>query len=269
MESLKENLTKEQRKALKRERKFKKEQSRSLKLGRLNTDDTNILCVRFGNKYGQDYVVKLRNMIERNITVPYKLYCLTDDPKPIEGVESIVIPNQGYAKGWWHKVHMFDPKLPITGRILYMDLDVVICGNIDKLTQIYNDDFMGIRDFNRKFHPNWRYLNSSVMSWKHGTQSHVFKKFKEAPQTAMRMHGDQDWIWKTSREIIKFWPELWIQSYKWEIRSREELHVLHGKRQFRNIRNDIKVDPECSIAVFHGDPCPDSVQDHFVAENWK
>ena len=31
----------------------------------------------------------------------------TDDPKPLQGVNNIVVPNKGYARGWWHKVHMF------------------------------------------------------------------------------------------------------------------------------------------------------------------
>jgi len=28
-------------------------------------------------------------------------------------------------------------------------------------------------------------------------------------------------------------------------------------------------DPECSVAVFHGDPNPCAVQDKFVVDNWR
>lgn len=150
-----EKLTKEQRKAYKIQRKFEKEQMRLRKSSspiENNTGIPTILCVRFGNKYGISYVEKLRNMVKRHTTIPYKLVCLTDDPQPIEGVQLIVQKNAGYAKGWWHKVHMFDSKLPLSGRILYMDLDIVICGNLDKLLQIEGKTFMGIRDFNRRFH---------------------------------------------------------------------------------------------------------------------
>jgi hypothetical protein len=69
-----------------------------------------------------DYVERLRNMVSRHLTLPYKFVCLTDDSTPIEGVELLVQPNAGYARPWWHKVHMFDPNLGLEGKILYLDL---------------------------------------------------------------------------------------------------------------------------------------------------
>jgi hypothetical protein len=133
----------------------------------------------------------------------------------------------------------------------------------------FKDDFIGILDFNRAFYSNWKNLNSSVLSWNSGTQSHIYDKFMARPNEAMRLPGDQDWIWKTSRDIIKFWPREWVQSYKWEIRSRNELHVLNGKRRFKDIRHDIQAPPECSVCVFHGDPNPADVKDKFVVDNWR
>lgn len=106
------------------------------------------------------------------------------------------------------------------------------------------------------------------MSWNHGTQSHIYQQFQENPRLAMRFHGDQDWIWKTSKDRLKFWPDNWIQSYKWEIRNREELIMLHGQRQFKTVRDDVYPHQDCCIAVFHGDPNPAQVQDKFVKENW-
>jgi hypothetical protein len=267
MEQSKENLTKAERKALKAKNKARKEQSKFLKNN--NGEKTNILCVRFGNKYGKEYVEKLRNMVAKHTTLPYEFVCLTDDQHPIEGVRSIVRPNHSYAKGWWHKVHMFDPTLPLQGRILYMDLDVVIHDNIDKLLSYQTNQFVGILDFNRKFHQSWKYLNSSVLSWNAGTQTHIWDQFIQDPGGAMRLQGDQDWIWKTSNHIIKFWPIEWIQSYKWEIRSREELHMKNGVRQFREVRNDVVPPLECCVAVFHGNPNPAEVQDKFVVDNWR
>jgi hypothetical protein len=89
-----------------------------------NNHIITVLCVRFGNKYGREYVERLRNMISRHLTVSYEFVCLTDDLDPIEGVRTIYQPNAQYPKGWWHKVHMFDSTLPLKGRILFFDLDV-------------------------------------------------------------------------------------------------------------------------------------------------
>lgn len=268
MELSKENLTKEQRKALKAKNKAGKEVAEAL--ATIPNDlSVTVICVRFGNRYGREYVERLRNMVARHLTVPYEFVCLTDDNHPIDGVRNIYQQNANYAKGWWHKVHMFDPNLPLRGRVLYFDLDVVIHNNIDKLASVYPSDFMGILDFNRKFYANWKMLNSSVMAWNHGTQSHIWNQFISNPREAMRLPGDQDWIWKTSKDRIKFWPHEWIQSYKWEIRRKEDLVVIGGKRQFKAVDHTIELDPECCVTVFHGDPKPQDVQDKFVVDNWK
>ena len=262
-------LSKEEHKRLKREAKARKQ---LLKQGRLvnsvSPSELTILCVRFGNRYGREYVERLRNMIRRHLTINHEIVCLTDDQHPIENVRTLYQPNAGYLKGWWHKVHMFDPSLSLSGRILYFDLDVVIHNNIDKLTHFSPNDFIGIHDFNRKFHASWKYLNSSVMAWNHGTHSYIFNQFRSNPRDAQRLQGDQDWIWKLSKDKIKFWPRDWIQSYKWEVRGREELTLINGKRQFREVDHSVEVHPECCVTVFHGDPKPQDVRDKFVVDNW-
>lgn len=227
-----------------------------------------VLCVKFGQKYGRDYVERLRNMVGRNLTIPYEFVCLSDDPVPMENTRTIYQPSSGYQKLWWHKVHMFDPKVELSGRILYFDLDVVIHDNIDKLFTYYENQFVGIRDFNRKFHSSWKYLNSSVMSWTHGTQTHIYTEFKKDTISAMRLHGDQDWIWRLSKDKISFWPDKWIQSYKWEIRSREELVDRTGRKGFKHQSNKYP-DKDCSVTIFHGDPKPQDITDKYVVENWR
>jgi hypothetical protein len=234
-----------------------------------NLNDLTVLCVRFGNGYDRDYVVRLRNMVSRNLTLPYEFVCLTDDHHPIDGVRSIVQKNKSYSKQWWHKVHMFDHALPVRGRILYLDLDVVIVSNIDKLVANVKNEFFGIRDFNRKFYPSWKQLNSSAMSWIHGTQAEIYNQFVKNPQLAMKLHGDQDWIWKIAKDRIRFWNDRWIQSYKWEIRSREDLVSRDGRRGFKTIKESVTVDNDCCIAVFHGHPNPADVQDKIVVDNWR
>lgn len=228
-----------------------------------------VLCVRFGNKYGREYVERLRNMVSRHLTIPYEFVCLTDDPLPFDGVRSIIQPHAQYSKAWWHKVHMFDPSLPIRGRIIYFDLDVVIHSNINKLAEDAGDTFYGIRDFNRKFNPSWNKMNSSVLSWRHGTYREIFDQFNDNKKSAMRLHGDQDWIYQIAGSKMKYWPDSWIQSYKWEIRSRNEVDLTKREnRTFKTVINPA-IPNDCCVTIFHGEPKPENVLDPYVVDNWR
>ena len=39
-----------------------------------------ILCVKWGDKYGNEYVEKLKDQVEKNCSVLFNFYCLTDNP---------------------------------------------------------------------------------------------------------------------------------------------------------------------------------------------
>lgn len=227
-----------------------------------------VICCRFGTKYSRQYVEVLRNMVSRHLTIPYRFVCLTDDPTPISEVELIQFPNQNYARGWWHKVHLFNPEISLSGLIFYLDLDVVIHKSINCLIEGFEDRFMGIRDFSRYSCSDWNRLNSSVMLWTAGEHDEIYERFVQDPKTALKMHGDQDWIWHVAKSKISYWDDNWIQSYKWEMRNREDLIFQNSKRAFKNIGIP-KIHPENCIAVFHGDPNPHEVQDHFVVDNWQ
>jgi hypothetical protein len=132
-------------KAIRRAEKAASQGQKTVDIADNEIGKVTVLCVKFGTKYGREYIERLRNMVSRHLTVPYEFVCLTDDHHPIEGVRSIVQPMKNYKKIWWHKVHMFDPNLPINGRIVYFDLDVVIHNNIDNLTVGHGNTFLGIK----------------------------------------------------------------------------------------------------------------------------
>lgn len=244
----------------------------------------NVVCVRFVNwngpkegvlkrgkfVYDIEYIKKLRNMVSRHITLPYEFYCLTDDPQEVEGVHMIHLPNQGYDMQWWHKLHWFDPSIGLKGRILYLDLDIVIHKNIDKLVDLASDKFYGVREFSRAFVPpgvEWNRLNSSIMSWIGGTHGDLFDKFKQDTSTAMSTAlDDQDWLFRNAIERITFWPDSWIQSYRWETAKHTDVYDASNKTFVK--QTTLEVPRECAICVFHGHPKPEKVLSNFVISNW-
>ena len=97
-------------------------------------DTNNVVCVKWGNKYISKYANVLNNMVKRHCSVPYKFYCITDDPTGLDAdINVINLPNDPWIRTWWSKLWMFSPDMPLKGNILFFDLDVVIFDNIDPL----------------------------------------------------------------------------------------------------------------------------------------
>ena len=44
-----------------------------------NNNIKQIICIKWGTKYGADYANKLYGMVSRNITPPFRFVCFTDD----------------------------------------------------------------------------------------------------------------------------------------------------------------------------------------------
>ena len=107
-----------------------------------NETKVNILCMKWGSKYGADYVNKLYSMVARNLSKPFRFICLTDDAKGLmSNVECFPIPKisvelSGPERGW-NKLAVFQESLyDITGDILCLDLDLIIVGSLDDLFEI-------------------------------------------------------------------------------------------------------------------------------------
>ena len=43
----------------------------------------NIVCMKWGDKFPATYVNKLYAMVSRNLTLPFRFVCFTDDSKDI------------------------------------------------------------------------------------------------------------------------------------------------------------------------------------------
>jgi hypothetical protein len=166
---------------------------------------------------------------------------------------------------------MFSTELPLYGDILYMDLDVVIAGNIDKLFTYQPQAWCTVRDFTRAMRPKWEKYNSSIIRFKHGQLAHVWNEFQKSPQIHMRRHfGDQDFLYEQTKGTASLYPDSWIQSWKWEVRQTKDFKPggIKGAREFKKIEN-AKPRIECCVTVFHGDPNPHNCHDPWVIDNWQ
>ena len=231
-----------------------------------------VLCLKHGPKYSSQYVNTLYSMVKRNLTIPFTMVCLTDDTKGIDkDILCLDLPKE--LSGWWCKPYMYSADLPLAqdSTILYMDLDVVIANNINKLYEYEQDKWCVIRDFTRAMQPKWQKYNSSVIRFKKGQLQSVWREFIKDPQKIIKSHfGDQDWLYTSTHKNnpAQLWPDEWIRSWKWEIRKERTLASgAKGNRKFQQIE-DVEPPAECCITVFHGDPNPHNCDDPWVKINW-
>ena len=231
----------------------------------------NFACVYYGDKYTRpptdpwSYLRNLYNMVERNLTVPYRFVCFTDSTvlhkqKEFRGKDIDFRQFKRHDfEGWFNKLQLFSPESKLEGDTLYMDLDVVIMKNIDELATIgESKNFVGMNDFN----PSSGLFNSSIMRFNNQYHSIIWKEYLKRKTEFNNAHGDQDIISaiiKSHEDTISF-PDSWTQSYKWLNRKGERYHI--DKMTYEQ-------DPNAKVCVFHGNPNPDESPQEWVKELWK
>lgn len=93
-----------------------------------------VACVRTGEKYATKYVYRLRNMVASHLDVSHRFVCLTDDADALPGIETFSV--DPLLPGWWAKMELFKTKWRSGHRVVYLDLDSVIVGNITPLAKL-------------------------------------------------------------------------------------------------------------------------------------
>lgn len=210
-----------------------------------------VMCVlKSGGDFTVDYVVRLRNMIARNTTIPYKFICLTDMEIPSDICESIKLKHN-YNR-WWSKIEMFRHGITNTERILYFDLDSVITSNIDDIL-ISGQSFIALKPWNRTNQKDGL-CASGMMAWENGgTYSFIYNQFKIS-DIGNCPRGDQEYISKVL--TINHKKPVFFQD------------VINGIYSYkRNCRQGIP--GNARVVCFHGRPRPHQVNEPWIKENWR
>ena len=205
-----------------------------------------VLCVlRSGPAYEAGMVARLQGAVARHLSVPHEFKCLSDVPVPCKR-----IPLVHDWPGWWAKIELFRPGV-ITGPTLYLDLDTVIVGSIDRLAH-FDSDFAIMRNLNMPHMPG------SAVMWLKNPPHHIYETFRENPAHYIAQYsdksqgcylGDQAFIWDAMDRKVEYLtdkvPGL-VRSYR--------RHCAAG------------VPEGCSVVAFGGDKKPWTVNDKWVKE---
>lgn len=208
-------------------------------------------------------------MCRRHNSQPFNFFCMTENNAGIDPNIRIINLPQIPVQGWWFKLFAFNRDLNLKGTVMFLDLDLIIHNNMDKLWDYNQGSFIIIRDFTRHMNPNWKKFNSSVFRFNPSMHYNIWQDFNiNYKNIISKNFGDQDHLYTLLSGVAHYWPDNWIKSYKWEMRNKSDLAIVNGRRNFTSVQQPF-IYPESCIAVFHGDPNPHTVRDPWVIENWK
>ncbi len=224
----------------------------------------SVLCMKWGSMYGAEYVNRLRAGVRRNLARPHRFVCFTDDASGLApDIEVRPLPTLGLPAGHqdrrWQKLALFGRDLgDVTGTALFLDLDVVIVGDLEPFFEMPGE-FLIIRDddlFRRKplrfLKPERnRFLstvgNSSVFRYQVGAHSYILDAYVADPRAALadfRISQQFQSAQLAAHGHLQYWPREWCVSFKNDCVPRYAMSYLR----------DPQPPPGARIVVFAGSP---------------
>lgn len=211
----------------------------------------NIICMKWGDKFSAEYVNKLYAMVKRNITLPFRFVCFTEDNNgihpdvEIQPLPELNIPENIPERGW-RKLSVFAKDFGgLSGKTLFLDLDVVIVDNIDDFFNVPGD-FLIAHD---KHKPTKMEGNSSVFRFEIGKHTDVLEYFEANFNTVKNeVRHEQAYLSKQIHKIgkLQFWQDSWVPSFKYRCAP----SWIKSWFEAPSIPKDAK------IILFHGLPNP-------------
>lgn len=220
-----------------------------------------VLCMKWGWRYGPEYVDRLRAMVARRLGRSHRFVCLTDDPDGIDAsVECRPLPPLELEPAWerspWRKLSCLSAELAdLASPILFLDLDVVLVDAIDGFFE-HPGSFCIIENWTQR---GRGIGNSSVFRFEAGRHAEVLTHFRaHAAEVVERFANEQTFLSRHVPELT-FWPSGWCRSFKHHCLPSPPL------RPFRAAQ----VPEGARIIVFHGQPKPpDAARGVWPGRRW-
>ena len=169
----------------------------------------NIISAFWGNKYSVDKLKKL----------PID-YCFSD--REIPGVKTL--PIDMIYRHTWKKMTLFDKRLNL-GDCLFLDIDIIIQGDLNILIDYYNKNKVKGRvmlshvhwfdnekmKLNKSTYTSCN-VNSGVYAFNNAECDHIYQSVKKNKDNlAMLFEGTDKWFYHKHPEWYSFWPDEYVQ----------------------------------------------------------
>lgn len=201
-----------------------------------------VLTIRWGTKYGPEYLNRLYGMVARNVSGPFAFWCLTDRPEGVRPeVRCLPLPDLGCAMptgtfGIWGKSRLWAPDLGgPTGPVLFMDLDLVVTGPLDPFFDHGDPD--GVILARNPAKPLERLGQTSLFRFPVGRLAPLRETFQADPQgIADRYRFEQRFVTRHAPGGVTFWPRAWVAHYRRQCVPTFPLNYVRAPRLPRGTR---------------------------------
>ncbi len=224
--------------------------------------ELNIICIRWGTAFGPEYVNRLLRAIARNSQRDVRFFCMTDDrsglDKEVEVLDLVEQPfhntmvellPQTKRRGPMRKISMFNPNLvpDLRGPMIALDLDVVITGSLDDLSD-YAPGKVSMRRVWAKPSRMVGVGHGSVLKFEPDRHSYLYENVLKNPrESILKANGsEQSYTSYAAYDAGDFepFPDEWIVSFKYDCRPRRPLNLFSAPRLPNGAR----------VVCFHGRP---------------
>lgn len=222
---------------------------------------TNIVCIKWGDRYPPYYVNRLYSGVRRFLSRPFRFLCFTEKPaglvpevevhplpeEPFEA-EIVRLMTEPKRKGAWRKISLFRPGLAeMEGPVLGFDIDVCITGPLDDLVDFAPGKVCMRRDWleARRMRPGG---HGSVFRFDPSRHGYLYEAFRADPDgSALRSKGSEQKytsLTALAHGDLEYFPSRWIASFKRNAMRYPPLNFLLEPR----------LPPDTRVMCFHGTP---------------
>ncbi|MGI9347948.1 MAG: glycosyl transferase [Gammaproteobacteria bacterium] len=211
-----------------------------------------VICMKWGTDlYNAEYINRLYRGVKRHLSPPFNFVCFTDNADDVDaGIDARDLQMLSFepaVTGMARKLALMHPKANLHGTCLFLDLDIVITGNLDDFFT-YPGKFCIIHNWIERRKQIFRRRplngNSSVYRFVAGAHPQALEKHLANPE----VRPNQAFLTRAvGLENITWWPEEWVRSFK------RHAHPVYPLNKFLAP----KIPPGCRILAFHGKPNPD------------
>ena len=211
-----------------------------------------IVCMKWGSRYGPSFVNRLFRSIKRHTKNPTQLICFTDDNTDIDKqvdcqpLPKINLPKQ-ISKTPWRKISIWQyPLANLKGDVLFLDLDLVITGNLDRFFKHKPGKYCVIENWTQK---GQGIGNTSCFKFPVGKYKFIYTNFEKNPTKIWKdFHIEQIYLSKEIKEQV-FWPQDWCVSFKHNLLPAWPIRFWKAAT----------LPKKTSVVAFTGKPDPDDV----------